>query len=63
MNNLDDYILSLENADLKFTEQEWREWIKHENEDLAEQVENFAKMTESDIDYVIERLTNDGFII
>lgn len=29
MNDLDDYILSLENADLKLTEQEWRDMTYH----------------------------------
>lgn len=53
-----EYINSLEAAGEKLTEQEWREWIAHEIEDLEKQ----GVKIDVDIDAVIRGLDTDGLI-
>lgn len=56
------YIGSLETAadnnDIKFTESEWRDWIKKE----AKEYYNSEEETDFDIDYIIEQLEEDGYV-
>lgn len=57
---MEEYISSLEENGNQMSENEWREWIEKETEDIkAQDPDADVKV---DIDAVIERLEADGYI-
>lgn len=56
------YIESLE-TDTAHTESEWREIIEAERADFEKQDERFARLTEAEIDEILEQLDIDGYIL
>lgn len=62
MKDYTDYIASLENAGEKLTWDEWHDWIKKENDDLAMQNEDCEFITDTEINDIIEILDNDEYV-
>lgn len=56
------YIYSLEDSGETLTEQGWREWINHESDVFERQSDQFKRLTDDEIDSVIERLYEDGYV-
>lgn len=57
------YIDSLEYAGEKLTEEEWHKWIEKECKDAAKDNENSEPYTDEEIDCIIGRLDEDGFVL
>ena len=56
------YIESLEDAGIKMTKSQWYDWIRHEDDDFASQNENHERITEGEIESVLNQLEEDEFI-